>query len=329
MYRRRVASLRSAADPVLQLGTLLRSVATRRQSERDNRLSVRQLEGTSTELAGLPAGLAVRWLGTAGYAISFEGHRLLIDPYATRAPLHDVLRRRVLHPDRGAIDTSLPVADAVLVGHTHFDHVLDAPFVAARDRCPVYGSQSVAHLMGLYGRAEQAVVVEAYQVYEIGPFAVTFVPSVHSKLLLGLKVNSSGPITCDHLDGLHAGAYRCDQVWGIHIAVGGVTFYHQGSADVVDEAVRHRGVDYFLCGIAGRQFSPGYVERVLRLLEPRVVVPNHYDNFFSPLDAPMEFTVGVDIGGFAEEVAAVSADFEVHALPLTATGRGRAIPAAP
>ncbi len=147
-------------------------------------------------------------------------------------------------------------------------------------------------------------------------------PSVHSKLALGRWVPHRGPITCDHLDGLTVGAYNCDQVWGIHLRVAGATFYHQGSADLVDDAVRHRGVDFFLCGIAGRQFADRYVERVLRRLEPKVVVPGHYDNFFLDLDAPMGFTVDVGVARFTDEVAAVSADFDIRALELGETVRG-------
>lgn len=309
-------SLRALADPVQQFGALLRSAATREHSARADHAALSELEVSDHSALGLPPGLSLRWLGTAGYALSYEGHCVLIDPYVTRLPLSDFLQRRVVRPDRDVIEANLPTADAVLIGHTHFDHALDAPAVAVRDDCPVYGSESVGTLMRLYHRADQAVVVEPYRVYEIGPFEVTFVPSLHAKLLLGLRVNQAGPITCEHLEGLTPQAYCCDQVWAIHIAVAGVSFYHQGSADLIEDAIRHEQVDYFLCGIAGRQFTPAYVERALRKLEPRIVIPNHYDNFFSPLTAPLEFTLGVDVDGFRDEVAAVSADFDVRALGL-------------
>ena len=93
-------------------------------------------------------------------------------------------------------------------------------------------------------------------------------PSAHSKLLLGLAVPFAGELTCEQLDGLSPGAYRCGQVWGIHIAVAGITLYHQGSADLIDDAVRHRGVDVFLAGIAGRNFTDRYWERILPRLDP-------------------------------------------------------------
>ena len=45
-------------------------------------------------------------------------------------------------------------------------------------------------------------------------------------------------------------------------------FYHQGSADLIEDEIRDRGVDVFLCGIAGRRFTPRYVERIVATLQP-------------------------------------------------------------
>ena len=90
----------------------------------------------------------------------------------------------------------------MLVGHTHFDHAVDAPAIARRFGCKAYGSDSLVTLMGLHGLAERAVEVEPYRTYELGPFEVSFTPSVHSKLLLGLAVPYDGELTCEHLDAL-------------------------------------------------------------------------------------------------------------------------------
>ena len=122
--------------------------------------------------------------------------------------------------------------------------------------------------MGLHGLAEQTVEVEPYRTYELGPFEVSFTPSVHSKLLLGLAVPYDGDLTCEHLDGLSPGAYRCGQVWGISIRVAGMRLYHQGSANLIDDAVRERDVDVFLAGVAGRSFTDDYWKRILPRLDP-------------------------------------------------------------
>jgi L-ascorbate metabolism protein UlaG (beta-lactamase superfamily) len=302
--------------PARYLVDFARFVATKNGQERHDLQALREME---TATLGLPPGLELEWLGVSGYRMAFEGRTLFIDPYVSRVPLGDVLRRRPAMPDVALIDRYLgspPHVVGVLVGHTHFDHAVDAPAVARRFGCSAYGSSSLTRLMALHGTADTAVEVEPYRPYELGPFTVTFVPSAHSKLVLGLTVPFDGELTCDHLDGLSPGAYRCGQVWAIHVEVAGATFYHQGSANLVDDAIRHRGVDFFLSGVAGRGFTPRFWERILTALAPNTIVPTHYDDFFRPLDAEMGLTTNVNLAHVPDEISAVSREFKVAALPL-------------
>lgn len=282
-----------------------------------------QHELASGALEGiLPAGLEIEWLGCSGFRLRLEGHTLLVDPYVSRVPLRAVLARRSAPGDPAAVAQHIDRADAVLIGHAHFDHAMDAPNIARATGAQVFGSSSTATLMRLHGLADRAVEVEPYRVYPIGPFEVTFVPSAHSKLVLGLAVNSPGDVTCEHLDELTPWAYGCGQVYGIHIRAGGVALYHQGSAEIVDDAVVHHGVDVLLAGIAGRGYSHRYLERAIRLLEPRVVVPHHHDDFFRPLGQPMELSFNVNLCGAIDEVRAASADVAIATLmPMTPVAR--------
>jgi len=168
------------------------------------------------------------------------------------------------------------------------------------------------------------VNVEPHRVYDIGPFAVSFTPSRHSKLAAGLWTPHDGELTCDHTDDLIPQAYKCGQVWGIHVAVAGVRFYHHGSCEVIEDEVRHKGVDYLLAGISGRRFTARYWERLLGRLEPRVVVPHHFDDFFRPLDAPFAYSLNVNLAGFPDEIGRVSRDFEIRALRINECVRGAA-----
>src|SRR5262249_33338876 len=125
-------------------------------------------------------------------------------------------------------------------------------------------------------------------------------------------------VSCEHLDSLCPSAYRCGQVWGITIAVAGVRFYHQGSANLVDDDLRERDVDFFLAGVAGRSFTERYWQRMLTRLQPRAVIPTHYDNFFRPLGAEMEFVANVQLASLPEEIGAASREIEIAALPRAA-----------
>jgi L-ascorbate metabolism protein UlaG (beta-lactamase superfamily) len=236
----------------------------------------------------------------------------------SRVPLRALLLRRPAMPDETLIDRYAsapgPVA-GVLVGHTHFDHAVDAPAIARRHGAKAYGSASLGQLMRLHGLGDLAVEVVAHQPYELGPFVVRFVPSRHSKLLFGRKVPMDGELTCDHLHWLAPGAYRCGAVWGIRIDVAGVSLYHQGSANLDDSQLPDEPVDVFLAGIAGRSVTPRYWERILPRLDPRLVVPTHYDDFFAPLGRRLSFVQRVKLADVPDELAAVSRDARVAALP--------------
>lgn len=307
------------------LASITRFLGHRAAREAADQAVLAELRGAPL---GLPRGLEIEWLGVAGYRLSFEGQTIFIDPYLTRVPLRAALGRRqrpvVADPALHArhLDPRAGQVVGVLAGHTHFDHAVDIPAIAARYGAPALGSRSLVQLMRLHGQAHRAVEVAPRRPIELGPFTVRFIPSVHSKLILGLAVPSDGELTCDHLDGLTPSAYRCGEVYGIDIEVGGCTIYHQGSANLLDDHVPRGGVDLFLAGVAGRGFTRDYWARILSVLEPRVVVASHFDDFFRPVDGPQGMSLNVNLARVPDEIGAVSRDFTVAALGLMEPVRG-------
>ena len=161
------------AGPLRHLGELARARATRRSSERADGQALAELEARPL---ALPAGLEVEWLGVSGYRLTYEGRTLFVDPYLSRVPFRDLLLRRPALPDPAALERFAGAPGetvGVLVGHTHFDHAVDAPAIARRFGCKAYGSDSLVNLMALHGLAERTVVVEPYRTYELGPFEVS------------------------------------------------------------------------------------------------------------------------------------------------------------
>ncbi len=267
-----------------------------------------------------PGPVVIRWLGTAGFEITCEDHVLLIDPYVTRASLARCVTSRIA-PDLGAIGRYIGRADAVIVGHTHFDHALDVPAIARRTGARVFGSRSAAALCRAAGVPEARVQRverapgQAPIVAEVGPFRLRFVPSAHSRLALG-RVPFPGEIDdCDAVP-VRAEAYRCGAVFRVEIEVHGRTIVHLGSAEVLPSEAAPRHVDLLLFCVAGWRSGGDVPERVMRTLSPAAVLLSHWDDFFRPLHEPVRALPTVGIGPLAERLSRASRDVRVGTVPL-------------
>ena len=119
--------------PLGHVGAGLAYLATARRQHASDRTTARQLAWTGS---ALPAGLELTWLGAAGFRLAYQGVVVWIDPYVTRVSLADLAMRRVVPSSGDAVARWIDRADAVLVGHTHFDHALDVPAIARRYGCP-------------------------------------------------------------------------------------------------------------------------------------------------------------------------------------------------
>ncbi len=265
-------------------------------------------------------GVTIRWLGTAGFELAYDGTTVLIDPYLTRVGLAPFLFRPI-RPDVEAIDRYITGADAILIGHSHFDHVMDTPTIAKKYGSVVYGSRSTANLMQACGLpSAQVVEFEDKQTFEVGPFRITAVPSLHSPFAIGAKVPYEGeiPCTCElPIKGKH---YKCGQVFSYLIEVAGRTIYHLGSANLIEDEIPKTRVDLLLVCIAARFATKDFEQRMLRAIQPQVVMPMHYDNFFRAAGKTMKLLPRTQFGRFVDSVGSFSKEMTVHTLPFMGAG---------
>ncbi len=245
----------------------------------------------------------VRWLGTAGFAVEHEGAVLLLDPYLTRASLAACVGAP-LRPDAQA-----------------FDHALDTPAIALATGAKVFGSRSAVELCRASGVPEAQVRdVERTAsgeplVAEVGPFRLRFVPSAHSRFLLG-RVPFPGEIAdCEGIP-LRTEQYKCGAVFAVEITVGGRTLVHVGSAELLENPFETKEPDLVLLCTAGWTSSPDLPERLGRALSPRAVLLSHWDDFFRPLERGARLLPAMQVPRLVGRLTSSMRDVKVGAVPL-------------
>jgi len=280
------------------------------------------LFGENALLDRAPAGepVLVRWLGTAGFAISHAGHTVLLDPYVTRASLGACVGAP-LATDVAAVHRWVPEANAIVVGHTHFDHALDVPTVAHVTGARVLGSRSAIALCRAAGVPEpqltdvERATGERDIVVEVGPFVLRFVPSAHSRLLAG-RVPLPGDISdCDDVP-LRADRYRCGAVFGVSIEVAGRRIFHMGSAELVEASSTPREVDLLLLCVAGWTTSHRLPERAVRQHAPSAVLLSHWDNFLLPFERGPKPLPAMQLPRLVDRLTRASHDARIGTLGL-------------
>jgi len=78
-----------------------------------------------------PHTLAVRWTGFSNFELTYEGKIILLDAYFDRG--RD-------YPPLGFAAADVKKADAIIIGHGHYDHMSDAASVGIRTGAPLVGA---------------------------------------------------------------------------------------------------------------------------------------------------------------------------------------------
>lgn len=269
----------------------------------------RELRPTTSAANG--AALRIRWLGTAGHVIETATTTLLIDPFLTRPSLAQLTGR--IAPDESAIRARLPArVDAVLCGHSHFDHLLDAPFIARTTGAVLAGSGTTAAFARASGVAESQLMIvpPSGRTFTVGDATIRFVPSLHGRIVFG-HVPFTGEVASAPTLPARAWHYRMGGAFGILVEAGGVRVYHNGSADLIDAELEGARADVLLVGLAGRKNTRDYLRRLCDALAPKLIVPTHHDAFFAPLEGGLHLLPGIDLDGFVADARAHAASARV------------------
>jgi L-ascorbate metabolism protein UlaG (beta-lactamase superfamily) len=226
----------------------------------------------------LKTNVNLRWLGVAGLELGFGSATLAFDPFFTRPSLWQVALGR-MRPNTELAAAILPRCDHILITHAHYDHLMDVPAVVEATNAEVYGSTNACRLLAMLG-------VPGGQVREItmgdrlilGEAEIDVLHDEH-RALFGLQV-ARGSVRTDLKPPLRFSDFRMDCCFSFHISVGGWSLYL--SSGLSSESPRTADVLCLAPFGKRRDF-----ERLLRRIQPKLVIPLHWDDFFRPLSEPL------------------------------------------
>lgn len=250
-----------------------------------------------------------RFTGAGGFYLGSQRTAILVDPFLSNPEWWQVLSLRPLQTDTATVDRYLPVTAnirAVLVGHAHYDHALDVPYVMTRlpPEAHLYGSETLNNLVASQVPESRRVNVEPHMARDgsggawisvtpalrVFPIASEHSPHVgHWVVASGDAHEASSALPDDSLD-WKAGttlSYLVD-----FLDDGGRVSYRvfvQTSSSnppkgVPPAAVLADGYPVNLAVVCAANFTnvKDYPETLLAALQPRQVVIVHWEKFWEP-----------------------------------------------
>lgn len=245
-------------------------------------------------------GLTVNFFGVSTLLLD-DGHdQILIDGFFGRPSLWQVITRPI-QSDKLLLEQlvqchELSRTQAILVSHSHYDHVLDVPaLLEMLPETAVVGSQSTLNIARANPKVtpQQLQPIKPWQVQQWGHFQITAIPSQHTPPTvvnddLGKELLQPLTLPAKFSEFKEGGSfdYLIEHV-RYKILV-------KASTGFIPDQFKNLQVDTLFLGIAqlSRQssaYQQQYLAETLNMLKPKVVIPMHWDDFFQPLNQPLQF----------------------------------------
>ena len=268
-------------------------------------------------------GLRIRWLGTFGYEISDAQTTILIDPFITRPKLAELLKPIVI--DTSAVQhyllstVDLNKLAAILVTHSHYDHLEDVPYILAQfpdanNRPVVAGDPNTARIIQSYkhnsgidwvghsgGLADSRISVldldndnPTVEVGTFGRFTITAFKGEHPRYDYVPWRGPKGPVKDKTPYNYRDYKLFNNLSIGYLVETNGLRIYFSDSPLVLNPELIGQ-VDILIQTITSR--AENNISTCLEELKPNYYIPAHYDNFLKPLDAFSKFdtVIGLDL----------------------------------
>jgi len=231
----------------------------------------------ATDIEAPQPKAVMKWLGNVGWEIQIGNTVILIDPFLTRA---DRSMDAEWKTDEEAVLKVIKRADYIFAGHSHHDHIGDVPFIAKRFGSKIIGSRTTGNLALTAGVDQsQVMTITGGDKLDFKEFSVQAIESLHGW-------RQKKPPRKEHeeiLQPLQRPIRGRDFVDGgsllYYFTFGRQRVLHQSTANFIEEKLAGLQPDIALLATGHDGYN---LERALKILKPKVVIVQHFDEWRSP-----------------------------------------------
>ncbi|MEE4177607.1 MAG: MBL fold metallo-hydrolase [Bacteroides sp.] len=239
----------------------------------------------------------VTFLGATSLLLDDGETQILTDGFFSRHGLWKVVTSQI-HTDRKKVDNAISKYEinrvkAIFVSHSHYDHAFDVAYVTQRTGAVLFGSPSTLNIARGGGLGEEQMApLEPGREVHMGAFSITAISARHSPPSF---FNNNIGHAIDRPLSQPAWVFKYVEggSYDFLIKHAGKSIYIIPSANYV-EGMRDKykaDVVFFSIGNIAHQsieFKNTLWENSIEKLKPDLVIPIHWDNFFTPLSSNLE-----------------------------------------
>lgn len=241
--------------------------------------------------------MTITFLGTTTLLFDDGKDQILFDAHLSRPSIMKMLFCK-LKTDQKIVDSILkkhPVdrLKGIFISHSHYDHVLDMPYISNKTGAHVYGSESTLNI----GRGGDVPEERLHcfipgQEITIGDFKIKVFASKHSKAAwfnndIGQKIEKPLRQPATRKDFKEGGSFD------FLITNGGKSYLIRPSFNYVENELNGVNAYIVFLGVAGlakasKEVEEKFFHETVEKVKPAFVVPIHWENFMVGLNKPIK-----------------------------------------
>jgi L-ascorbate metabolism protein UlaG (beta-lactamase superfamily) len=239
------------------------------------------------------SGVNFKWFGTNGWEITFGNRTILIDPWFGRFDSGFFSGKfnanTAITTDESLINKQITKADQILIGHGHWDHLADLPYIAKKTGAMVIGSETHGNVLRAAGVAEKQIVqVKGGELMQFDGYTIEVFPGLHSLGPIKKYAVPGHLVSVPSAPPTKVGDMPEGDTLIYMITVGGkYSIFSMSSANYIERAITGLKPDVALMASIFYTQIHDFTPRLMKALGyPKLILPTHWDNFEKPFSEP-------------------------------------------